>query len=98
MDGVIMFSDILTPLPAMGIEFDVIKGTGPRIDDPVRTPERCAEIAARVARGDFAPEENLAFTGETLQPPSIVNEGHGDGHCSSKEIRSDGSGRARGTC
>ena len=25
-DGVIMFSDILTPLPAMGIDFDVVKG------------------------------------------------------------------------
>lgn len=24
MDGVIMFSDILTPLPAMGIEFDMV--------------------------------------------------------------------------
>ena len=24
-DGVIMFSDILTPLPALGVEFDVIK-------------------------------------------------------------------------
>jgi uroporphyrinogen decarboxylase len=31
-DGVIFFSDILTPLPALGIEFDVIKGKGPRID------------------------------------------------------------------
>jgi len=29
MDGVIMFSDILTPLPALGIEFDVIRGRGP---------------------------------------------------------------------
>ena len=48
-DGVIVFSDILTPLPAMGVEFDVI-GHRPRIDDPVRTPERCAEIAARRAR------------------------------------------------
>ena len=34
-DGVIMFSDILTPLPALGIEFDVIKGKGPRIDSPI---------------------------------------------------------------
>lgn len=25
MDGVIMFSDILTPLPALGIEFDVVR-------------------------------------------------------------------------
>ena len=24
-DGVIMFSDILTPLPAIGVEFDVVK-------------------------------------------------------------------------
>jgi uroporphyrinogen-III decarboxylase len=34
-DGVIMFSDILTPLPALGIEFDVVKGKGPRIDNPI---------------------------------------------------------------
>lgn len=30
-----MFSDILTPLPALGIEFDIIKGTGPKIMNPV---------------------------------------------------------------
>ena len=35
-DGVIFFSDILTPLPSMGIEFDVIKGKGPQIDNVVR--------------------------------------------------------------
>ena len=35
-DGVIMFSDILTPLPALGIEFDVVKGKGPVVE-PVRT-------------------------------------------------------------
>ncbi len=34
-DGVIMFSDILTPLPALGIEFDIIKGTGPKIMNPI---------------------------------------------------------------
>lgn len=39
-DGVIMFSDILTPLPALGIEFDVIKGKGPRIDNPI---DRCSQ-------------------------------------------------------
>ena len=39
-DGVIFFSDILTPLPALGIEFDVIKGKGPQISNPVR---RCRE-------------------------------------------------------
>ena len=38
-DGVIMFSDILTPLPALGIEFDVVKGKGPIIPEPVRTAD-----------------------------------------------------------
>mmetsp|Transcript_54427 Transcript_54427/g.127047 ORF Transcript_54427/g.127047 Transcript_54427/m.127047 type:complete len:421 (-) Transcript_54427:141-1403(-) len=32
MDGVIMFSDILTPLPALGIHFDVVRGKGPVVD------------------------------------------------------------------
>lgn len=39
-DGVIFFSDILTPLPALGIEFDVIKGKGPRIESPIRSREQ----------------------------------------------------------
>lgn len=37
MDGVIMFSDILTPLPGLGIEFDIISGKGPIIPDPIRS-------------------------------------------------------------
>lgn len=39
-DGVIMFSDILTPLPSMGIEFDVIKGSGPLIPTPIRSMDQ----------------------------------------------------------
>ena len=36
-DGVIMFSDILTPLPGMGIDFDIVESKGPQITDPIRT-------------------------------------------------------------
>jgi uroporphyrinogen decarboxylase len=36
-DGVIMFSDILTPLPGMGIPFDIIESQGPIIDPPIRS-------------------------------------------------------------
>ncbi len=43
-DGVIMFSDILTPLPAMGIEFDVVRGKGPIIQEPIR--RCCAQTSA----------------------------------------------------
>jgi uroporphyrinogen decarboxylase len=37
MDGIIMFSDILTPLPTLGIEFDVVGGLGPVISTPVES-------------------------------------------------------------
>ena len=36
-DGVILFSDILTPLTGMNIPFDIVKGHGPLIQDPIRT-------------------------------------------------------------
>jgi uroporphyrinogen decarboxylase len=36
-DGVILFSDILTPLPGIGIPFDIIESRGPIIDPPIRT-------------------------------------------------------------
>ena len=38
-DGVIMFSDILTILPALGVEFDMVKGKGPVIGTPLRSME-----------------------------------------------------------
>lgn len=61
-DGVIMFSDILTPLPALGIEFDVIKGKGPLIESPIRGMD---QVKALKAMDD--PDETLSFVGETLQ-------------------------------
>ena len=36
-DGVVLFSDILTPLTGMNIDFDIVKGKGPIIDSPIRT-------------------------------------------------------------
>ncbi len=42
-DGVILFSDILTPLTGMNIPFDITAGKGPIIADPIRTMQvrRC---------------------------------------------------------
>lgn len=48
-DGVILFSDILTPLPGMGVDFDIGEKTGPQIK-PIRTKEavsvaiRCSSV------------------------------------------------------
>lgn len=38
-DGVIIFSDILTPLPAFGVPFDIEEVKGPVIHSPVRSEE-----------------------------------------------------------
>ncbi|EFJ50429.1 uroporphyrinogen decarboxylase chloroplast precursor [Volvox carteri f. nagariensis] len=43
-DGIIFFSDILTPLPGMGIEFDMVKGKGPVIANPVRSAEHLRQL------------------------------------------------------
>ena len=60
-DGVIMFSDILTPLPAMGIEFDVVSGDGPVISSPLRT---MADVRAMTPFQD--PNTKLPFIREIL--------------------------------
>jgi len=44
MDGIIMFSDILTPLPTLGIDFDVVKGKGPIISTDVRNDQDVAKL------------------------------------------------------
>lgn len=60
MDGIIMFSDILTPLPCLGIDFDVVKGTGPVITTEIQT----AEDVAALPRYDF--DDKVPFVGEIL--------------------------------
>lgn len=60
-DGVIMFSDILTPLPALGIEFDVVKGSGPIIEVPIRSME---QVKALTPLED--PQSKLPFVQQTL--------------------------------
>lgn len=43
-DGVILFSDILTPLPGIGIDFEIVESKGPQIDPPIRTPEQISNL------------------------------------------------------
>jgi len=43
-DGVILFSDILTPLPGIGIPFDIVERFGPIIDPPIRSLEQIEKL------------------------------------------------------
>ncbi|KAI3705000.1 hypothetical protein L1987_75230 [Smallanthus sonchifolius] len=59
-DGVILFSDILTPLPGMNIPFDIVKGKGPVIFDPISTAADVDKVR------EFTPEEWVPYVGEAL--------------------------------
>ncbi|KAL3521297.1 hypothetical protein ACH5RR_019446 [Cinchona calisaya] len=59
-DGVILFSDILTPLSGMNIPFDIVKGKGPVIFDPPSTAADVEKVT------EFIPEESVPYVGEAL--------------------------------
>tara|TARA_Y100001968_G_scaffold328050_1_gene374386 strand:+ start:368 stop:1420 length:1053 start_codon:yes stop_codon:yes gene_type:complete len=59
-DGVILFSDILTPLPGMGINFDIVESKGPIINDPIRTDNQIKNLRPLV------PQESTGFVGNVL--------------------------------
>jgi uroporphyrinogen decarboxylase len=60
-DGVIMFSDILTPLPGIGIDFDIVESKGPLFENPIRTQEQIDKLHT------INPEECLPFIKTILQ-------------------------------
>jgi len=59
-DGVILFSDILTPLPGMGIDFDIIESRGPIIEPAIRSQAQVDALR------HLDPAESLPFVGEVL--------------------------------
>ncbi len=60
-DGVIMFSDILTPLPGIGIDFDIVESKGPLFNNPIRTQEQIDNLHP------LDPEKSLPFIKPILQ-------------------------------
>ena len=97
MDGIIMFSDILTPLPCLGIDFDVVKGVGPVISTKIRT-ESDVQSLQRVSFAEKVPfiknilgtlkEEATAantaligFVGAPFTLASYTVEGKSSKHC-----------------
>ncbi|MFN6461778.1 MAG: uroporphyrinogen decarboxylase [Nostoc sp. DedVER02] len=60
-DGVILFSDIVTPLPGLGIDMDIAEGKGPIIHSPLRTQEQINALHP------LEPEAALPFIKTILQ-------------------------------
>lgn len=60
-DGVILFSDIVTPLPGLGIDMDIAEGKGPIIHAPIRTQAQVDQLHP------LEPAESLPFIKPILQ-------------------------------
>lgn len=60
-DGVILFSDILTPLSGMNIPFDIGQGNGPVIHTPIRTMQQVEQVSKLDA------EASCPFVSESLR-------------------------------
>jgi uroporphyrinogen decarboxylase len=41
-------TDILTPLPALGVDFSIVEGKGPRFERPLRTTEDIKNVGKMV--------------------------------------------------
>ncbi|KAJ1389490.1 Uroporphyrinogen decarboxylase [Sesbania bispinosa] len=54
------YGNILTPLSGMNIPFDIVKGKGPIIFDPISTAAQVDEVR------EFVPEESVPYVGEAL--------------------------------
>lgn len=59
-DGVIIFSDILTPLPAFGVPFDIEEVRGPVIQSPIRSEDDLKALHP-------IDMEKLQFVGDSLK-------------------------------
>jgi uroporphyrinogen decarboxylase len=61
LDAAIVFADILPPLEGMGLQLEIIRGEGPVVHNPIRSP---ADVDALRTP---PPEEALWFTLETIR-------------------------------
>lgn len=61
VDAAILYKDIVTPLPGIGIDVEIKAGIGPVISNPIRS------VADVEKLGEFDPETHVPYVLETIQ-------------------------------
>jgi uroporphyrinogen decarboxylase len=61
VDAAILYKDIMTPLPALGVDVEIKGGIGPVISNPIRT------LADVEKLGEINPEEDVPYVLETIK-------------------------------
>lgn len=61
IDAAILYKDIMTPLPAMGIDVEIVSGVGPVIDNPLKDRADIEKL------GELEPEEDIDYVLNTIK-------------------------------
>ena len=61
VDAAILYKDIMTPLPAIGVDVEIKSGIGPVIDNPIRTLQDVEKL------GEINPEDDVPYVLETIR-------------------------------
>ncbi|GIN73861.1 uroporphyrinogen decarboxylase [Bacillus sp. J14TS2] len=61
VDAAILYKDIMTPLPAIGVDVEIKSGIGPVIDQPIRSKEDIEKL------GEIDPEQDIPYVLDTIK-------------------------------
>ncbi|MDK8639228.1 uroporphyrinogen decarboxylase [Niallia taxi] len=61
VDAAVLYKDIMTPLPAIGVDVEIKSGIGPVIDNPIKTLEDVSKL------GVLNPEQDIAYVLDTIK-------------------------------
>lgn len=61
VDAAILYKDIMTPLPALGVDVEIKSGIGPVIDNPIRTVSDVEKL------GELHPEQDIPYVLDTIK-------------------------------
>lgn len=61
VDAAILYKDIMTPLPAIGVDVDIKSGVGPVIDNPIRSHHDIEKL------GEIEPERDVDYVLDTIK-------------------------------
>ncbi|WP_243291533.1 uroporphyrinogen decarboxylase [Bacillus sp. FJAT-47783] len=61
VDAAILYKDIMTPLPAIGVQVEIKSGVGPVIDNPIRSLHDVERL------GEIHPEQDVPYVLDTIK-------------------------------
>lgn len=61
LDAAILYKDIMTPMPAMGIDVEIKSGIGPVIDNPIKNLQDVENL------GELEPEKDIDYILDTIR-------------------------------